>query len=111
VITAQTHAVSVPAHVTVTGPVPYTVAGNGISALVPVEMTTFRPVTACVPSTFGIGIVTFADAELGPTTYSPIPAPVGRVSTDPVVGAVRVMTAPACGGPCTVKAVILSPLL
>src|SRR6476660_1556455 len=69
-------------------------------------MTTLRPVTVCVASTFGIGMVTFADADDGPTTSRPMPAPVGTVSTEPVVGAVRVMTAPPCPGALTAKAVM-----
>jgi hypothetical protein len=74
------------------------VDGSGISWLVAVAMVTDRGVTDCVASTAGIGIATVADADDGPTTHRPMPAPVGTVSTEPVVGAVRVMTAPPCPG-------------
>jgi hypothetical protein len=75
----------VPDQVRVTGPVPYTLAGMGMAHVCPDAMVTDREVTAR-PSTLGTGIATVADADEGPATTITIFAPVGHVSTAPVVG-------------------------
>jgi len=88
-ITLTDEAVSVPDHVKVTGPGPYTVDGMGIAHVCPEALVTERAVTAR-PPTFGTGIATVADADEGPTTTMTMFAPVGQVSTAPVVGSTPV---------------------
>jgi len=54
----------------------------------------------------GIGSATVADADDGPMMNAATFAPVGHVSTAPVVGNVMVSCAPACGGDWIAYAVI-----
>jgi hypothetical protein len=89
--------VSVPDQVTVIGPTPYTDGGSGTNHDWPDATVTLLAVTAC-PSNVGIGSDTVADADDGPWMNADTFAPVGHVSTAPVVGSVMVSCAPACGG-------------
>ena len=102
---ATDDAVKVPDQVTVIGPTPYTDGGSEICHVCPDATVTDRAVTAC-PSNVGIGSATVADADDGPMMNAATFAPVGHVSTAPVVGNVMVSCAPACGGDWIAYAVI-----